>query len=1524
MDNTLHTRSVKSVLFGVLSPQKIVEQAVCEIDKYISNIRETSKDANTVMDGAMGTITKDAICPTCLNTYADCPGHFGYIKLALPIYNILFLNIILKILKCTCAHCGRLLPTIDEHTITSISPKNRLNYLVLITHSSNPCKYCNGLQPKFTMYKKDYISINMQSREIVAGENGRETTRFSSEIKRLSALDVWRFLVKIPDEQCVYYGLSPEYSRPEWMIWMYMPVPPLHTRMILGIAFSNKPSIDDLTIALNTNIVKANTELNKLLDSLRHPGEGKPALTEEEILANEDVQRKWDVLQICVNQYINNESMLTKMKQKNGRLLKSISERLKTKKGLVRNNLEGKRVNESARSVITCDPDLDIDQVGVPRKIATGLTYPEHVNKYNIGRLRTLVKNGPFAYPGAKSVKRKNGKMYALVTQEQCDQIANTLEIGDTVNRNLLDNDLVMLNRQPTLHRMNIMAHRVKVLDYDTFRINPNVTTPYNADFDGDEMNIFCITNYMQLAELKYMMHVSTQFISPQINSPIIGTVQDSTLAPYLITSLDELSPSMFQQLLGAAYLNNFDQLNLNRDLSKLMDDDRRLQFTPRTLMSMIFPEHYAYKSSNIEIINGIVQAMEQIDKRNLVAGNYNTFFHQSFNTLGAMMTNQLFNSFARLANEFFILNGFTSGIRDCFPPNDEFFAKIDREVLTYIHKVNSLLYLISDVPKKDQIQFINEIESEEERTQFRSLLNMSTREIWESFPLFVKNMWGKYSQTVDSLVFETYNSVKANDGLSLMIRSGSKGSKKNLTSIIGLLGQQDVDGHWILEELNHRTLPHFPKDTNDPYAHGFITHNYFNGLDPIEYYFQAIAGRFTQMLKSIKTADTGYFQRCFIKMFENVFSAHDNSIRNSFGSVIQYLYGGDGFNVYNLMRIDISDLEFWRSIDEFDQSLQEEILFDDERKLLRTLYLIMHSYFVRNRTIPRHMMLPLNVSQIIENTINSNKQLTTLTDPMDEPDARAHCWNTVRAFVNNISKNIYSDYTMYTKLVLIVFSVVYYCRSHAMWKNSTYISLIIAEIERIIRMSLIKPTENIGIIMAQSIGQPTTQMSLNAFHNSGRSTAVTGGVPRLKELVRLSSKIATPSMTIKVRSNTLLPHDEGHKVNLARANFIKANISEITLERILSRKSVQFFQTLANIPNSSIADTLSEVLKGEDNKTAKSTNLFYVQLEFDKFSLLYNNTFILDIDIAINQAIATDSTINASTNWMYGSAETGTDPDTLYYGIFFQVNVGNFEDQVLTTFGVLSWINMSFLEKLLRTQIYGFEGITRSELIEGSNEPVILETTNNKVSTTTLCSVTANPDRYKQLVDEHDYTSYTILTTGTNLLLVLSMLKNVNRHETITNDVMEIFRLMGVEAARSAMMHEINIVMNSDDNSVIDHRHLQLLVDVMTHPGFLISMDRHGMIKSTSAPLQRASFEETTKQIVTAAVFNESDPMNSISDNIMFGQIIPTGTASAGLRLNIQRFNQLWHDEVTAPQPVKELARAFDLSFKIMLNPNL
>jgi DNA-directed RNA polymerase II subunit RPB1 len=259
-------------------------------------------------------------------------------------------------------------------------------------------------------------------------------------------------------------GFSPVWSRPEWMVCQALPVPPPAMRPSVKHDAQQR-SEDDLT-HIYSNIIKTNRDLA------------------DKLAANASqnvIEGLTTVLQYFVAMIVNNKVKgAVPMAQRSGRPLQCIMGRLNSKNGRIRGNLMGKRVDFSARSVITGDPNLSCRQLGVPTKIAMNLTKPIKVNDRNRDFLMKLVQNGPEVYPGAKILERRNGENISL---RYVDRDSIKLENGDIVHRHMMDGDAVLFNRQPSLHRMSMMCHIVKIMKKgDTFRMNVADTKPYNAD----------------------------------------------------------------------------------------------------------------------------------------------------------------------------------------------------------------------------------------------------------------------------------------------------------------------------------------------------------------------------------------------------------------------------------------------------------------------------------------------------------------------------------------------------------------------------------------------------------------------------------------------------------------------------------------------------------------------------------------------------------------------------------------------------------------------------------------------------------------------------------------------------------------------------------------------------------------------------------------------------------------------------------------------------------------------------------
>ncbi|KAJ3874180.1 DNA-directed RNA polymerase II, subunit 1 [Lentinula edodes] len=525
-------RRVKEVQFGILSPEEIKAYSVAKIEHPEVMDEGTHKPKmGGLMDPRLGTIDRNFKCQTCGEGMAECPGHFGHIELARPVFHPGFIIKVKKILECICVNCGKLKADIaDPNFADKIrhvrDPKKRMAVVWSHCKSKMVCEPddpkeegaepepedtkkghggCGHIQP---LVRKEGLKLFLQYKK--PKDDDEEIKSMQPDKRLMTPQEVYTTFKKMSDSDLHLIGLSEEFARPEWMILTVMPVPPPPVRPSIAVDGGAMRSEDDLTYKLG-DIIKASANVR------RCEQEGAPAhvITEFEQL-----------LQFHVATYMDNDiAGIPQALQKSGRPVKAIRARLKGKEGRLRGNLMGKRVDFSARTVITGDPNLELDEVGVPRSIAMNLTFPERVTPYNITYLQELVRNGPTTYPGARYVVRDTGERIDLRYNKRADAF---LQYGWVVERHLKDGDFVLFNRQPSLHKMSMMSHRVRLMPYSTFRLNLSVTPPYNADFDGDEMNMHVPQSEETRAELSQIAWVARQIISPQANKPVMGIVQDT------------------------------------------------------------------------------------------------------------------------------------------------------------------------------------------------------------------------------------------------------------------------------------------------------------------------------------------------------------------------------------------------------------------------------------------------------------------------------------------------------------------------------------------------------------------------------------------------------------------------------------------------------------------------------------------------------------------------------------------------------------------------------------------------------------------------------------------------------------------------------------------------------------------------------------------------------------------------------------------------------------------------------------
>ena len=566
--------AVNSVQFSILSPEEIISRSVVEVNK-----QETyDKDEPVIkglFDARMGVTDMGKICKTCGQKNIDCPGHFGHITLARPVYNFHLIDYVLKTLNCVCFKCSKLLINKDNLFVEKTKQKNPKNKFIEIYNESKKISRCgqdttdgcNCKQPdKYKFNGLDGIKAHFKGLDPEDSSKVEEVDVNIEYVKNL--------FERISDEDVRYMGFSELYCRPEWLLCSVLPVPPPSMRPSVKKDNSQRMD-DDLTHKL-MDIIKSNNSLKQKIESNTKP----------EII--EDLTK---VVQYHVATLIDNDIPgIPPSVHRSGRSLKSIRQRLKGKEGRIRNNLMGKRVDFSARSVITPDPNIELDELGVPYKIAMNLTFPEKVNRINKTRLTKMIRNGPDIHPGAKNIIRIDS---TKITIGDINRDTLELEIGDVVNRHLVNGDWVLFNRQPSLHRMSMMGHRVKCMTGNTFRLNISVTPPYNADFDGDEMNLHAPQSIATRIELRDIMGVIYQIISPRENKPIITIVQDTLVGVYKLTSsynLQYVNPStdslLYLKNTNCIQIKHVQETNKDGNIHEIINESS--YFTKKQMMNVL------------------------------------------------------------------------------------------------------------------------------------------------------------------------------------------------------------------------------------------------------------------------------------------------------------------------------------------------------------------------------------------------------------------------------------------------------------------------------------------------------------------------------------------------------------------------------------------------------------------------------------------------------------------------------------------------------------------------------------------------------------------------------------------------------------------------------------------------------------------------------------------------------------------------------------------------------------------------
>lgn len=829
-----YIKNIDSIQFGVMSKEEIRSLSVAEISS--TKITPTGV-LNSVYDYRMGPMNYGEECPTCHMETSDCPGHFGHIELSTDVIHPLYSKFVLSFLRCFCNHCSRLLVTKEHLELWGFMKyKNETRFKNILEKFAKLrfCLYCNTFQPHYTYSTVDTIFFAHY-----------KTNEFSEKMK-VSVLEIRKIFQNVIDEDLVLLGFNPSTSRPINLILSVLPVIPPRSRPY--IVTENLISDDDLTIQLN-EIIKANNSLKA------------------ENISEAKREKYTQTLNFRIRTLMDNSN--GRAKHTNSRPIKGIKERLTSKDGLIRSNLMGKRVNSSARSVIGPDPTLDVDEIDVPHEIADVLTYPERVSDHNLNYLQDLVWNDKANH--VIRGKRKYILKYALAGEKRYEF---RLQIGDIVERKLQNGDYVVLNRQPTLHKTSMLAMKARRCEGKTIRMNLGITSTFNADFDGDEMNLHMSSSEMSRTELELLSTPAENFVGIQSSKPTISIVQDALLGSYLMTKTnDPIDREDFYQI--CMKLKNFDfewfdtKLKRIEQVYKTMSKDIPL-YSGKSLFSLLLPDDFIYHEKNGALIDEPIVRIHMgvlyegaINKANL-KGNHcsiHRILHKEYSTEIAM---KFCDNVQFIANDYLLLVGFSVGISDCI-------ATKKSEIKHAMAKCFAEAEGIEETVRHPLIR--------------EAKIVMSLSKAKDIGMRIAKDAFNDDNRFLDT------------------VTSGSKGDFFNICQITGLLGQQSVAGKRIHPYLNRgrRTLPHYHIDEKETKvlnkSKGFITHSFFRGLTPQEFWFHAMSGRDGILGTALKTAQSGYTQRKMVKITEDVQIKYDQSVRNSVGNIIQFAYGGNNFD---------------------------------------------------------------------------------------------------------------------------------------------------------------------------------------------------------------------------------------------------------------------------------------------------------------------------------------------------------------------------------------------------------------------------------------------------------------------------------------------------------------------------------------------------------------------------------------------------------------------------------------------------
>nr|XP_022906848.1 DNA-directed RNA polymerase I subunit RPA1 [Onthophagus taurus] len=1614
------TLSQDAVEFSVFTAEEIRKLSVVKICSPLTFDALGYPLPGGLYDKLMGPLSdRSEPCGTCFQNIYQCPGHFGHIELTLPVVNGLFTKFILMVLKLTCFHCYHIrIPGHVKHLLSvqlrllnagfitePLEIENKLDQLITESKSMENVQE-DELLPFLLEYEEIIKENSLEGKGLnIFNKNteGMKKELIDSLLKKLKTRGncmhcnkTLSRITKIRDKlieirpSSVQKGMEQKYLNPEEIrrhlrslykneknflhqlapvlktvksenptdifFFEVIPVPPPNVRpvnFIGGKASESKQSAIYKQILHECSLVRTIVQVLKNrgnLEDLHETAKSVYAVARGNTVL-EKLNFAWEALQMNVNNIIDCNSVQIH----GGQGLKQIIEK---KSGVIRMHMMGKRVNFSGRSVITPDPNINIDEVGVPEEFAKKLTFPVPVTTWNVEELRKLIKNGPNIYPGAVMVEFEDGTINKInpnnpVHQQALMKRLLTPDDGNegfkgfkTVHRHLTNGDIVLLNRQPTLHRPSIMAHKTRILKGEkTLRLHYANCKAYNADFDGDEMNMHFPQNEFARTEAYNLVNVSNHYLVPKDGTPLSGLIQDHVIAgvrmtirgkffdkydyqKFVFQALDFqtsnivlLPPTILKpaklwsgkQIISTVIINtlpkNSEMINLDSTSKISVKSWQKSKQKPWKFGGTPLKDNEMTEAEVIirqgELLVGV------LDKTHIGATPYG-LGHCIYELYGGTYATKLLSSFGRLFTSYLQIDGFTLGVKDILV-----MEKADekrKEVVEKSREIGvSVIAKALDVPENTSIEEILEKleQSHANNPNFRNILDRQYKQSLDS-----------YTNDINKVCLPAGLICKfPENNLQLMVQSGAKGSTVNTMQISCLLGQIELEGKRPPVMISGKSLPSFPNFEFSPRAGGFIDARFMTGIQPQEFFFHCMAGREGLIDTAVKTSRSGYLQRCLIKPLEGVTVAYDLTVRDSDKSVIQFFYGEDGLDISKSQFFNDKHIKFL--ID------NKKVIYD--KKVIKQL-----------KEVPNYKLMTQHASKINEWRSNfgdplKNKQISSFT-------AFSKAISEKTQFKNENKRSKIPSRTKKTKCILEMWNEADSELKESLKKRfehspdpvislfqpDVYLGSISERLQSLIDNSNTKfeskkerkqfedtlklkimqavcqPGESVGLLAAQSIGEPSTQMTLNTFHFAGRGEMnVTLGIPRLREILMTASKeIKTPSMQIPFLDVPNLEKKADDLKRILTRVVVQDVLEKIDVTNLLELKPIRqqkyvlkftflpyelykfdyvvkpkkvirhmvkkfFTQMFAAIKK--YCKLRQQPLIFKETQKPKKNNE-----EIDEEGVPQENDNRLEEESSDEEP---EDAEDAKTNYKYEktheSDEEGEDANNENESDEERDKNEEEEDEDEDKATIL---NANTLANDYKFDSVNYKWCELTFTLPLSSKKLDMTAILREVASKSVIHETPNIKRAFTFIKDD---KLTLLTDGINIVEMFKYNKLLDLNKLYSNDIHKIAETYGIEAAVRVITKEIQDVFKVYGITV-DPRHLKLISDYMTFRGVFVPFSRKGM-ESSASPLQQMSFEASLEFLRGATLGGKCDQLSNPSSSLMVGKPCNVGTGLFG-----------------------------------------